>query len=162
MSCVSLSLSPSQLWCSPPCLAAMAALVAMAVPAAWAVAQAWVEAAATPMAAATALEVASVPAVAEAWGVASAPLEAAVPPSNTPPRPPPAGRATSTESCYQILVPCCPRLQQHCPFSGYFSSPASNFPRPLNYSWSGPILISTVYTCCTWAPIIHHQKVKNH
>uniref|UniRef100_A0A8C0T1T0 IF rod domain-containing protein n=1 Tax=Canis lupus familiaris TaxID=9615 RepID=A0A8C0T1T0_CANLF len=102
VSCVSLSVSRPQLWCSPPSLAAMAALVALAVPAVWAVAQAWVEAAATPMAAATALELASVPAVAEAWGVASAPLEAAVPPSNTPPPHPPAGRATSTKSCHRL------------------------------------------------------------
>ena len=50
-----------------------------------------------PMAAVTALEVASVLAVAEAWEVASALLGAAVPPSNTPPPHPPAGRATSTE-----------------------------------------------------------------
>ncbi|XP_048958780.1 keratin, type II cytoskeletal 59 kDa, component IV-like [Canis lupus dingo] len=49
-----------------------------------------------------ALELASVPAVAEAWGVASAPLEAAVPPSNTPPPHPPAGRATSTKSCHRL------------------------------------------------------------
>lgn len=111
----------------------MAALVAMAVPAAWAVAQAWAEAAATPMAVATALEVASVPAAAEVWAVASAPLEAAVPPSNTPPRPPPAGRATSTESCHLVLVPRCPRLQRHCPLSGYFS-PASDFSYFLGWS----------------------------
>lgn len=108
MSYVSLSPSPSQLWCSPLSPEAMAALAAMAVPAVWAVAQAWAEAAATPMAAATAWELASVPAAAEALGVASAPLGAAVPPSNTPPPHPPLGRATSTKSCHQLLAPRCP------------------------------------------------------
>lgn len=43
------------------------------------------------------MEVASVLAVAEALEVASALLGAAVPPSNTPPPHPPAGRATGTE-----------------------------------------------------------------
>ncbi|CAO2600719.1 Keratin, type II cytoskeletal 6A [Lemmus lemmus] len=88
--CLLFPLPSSQLWCSPPCPAAMAVPVVPA--AAWA----WEEAAATPTAVVKALEVASVLAAAEVSVVASAPLVAALPPSNTPP-PPPAGRATGTE-----------------------------------------------------------------
>lgn len=122
-----LSPSPPQLWCSPPSPVAMAVLVVLAV------ALAWAEAAATPMAVVTALEVASVLAVAEALEVASALLGAAVPPSNTAPPHPPAGKATSTEGLPLALGPT---LSQGLFFScmalssGCFFSPVSDF------SWS--------------------------